>query len=101
MTDRSAPRSDDDTYDVADQALLELATRRGAWLGDDLTAINLITSLIDQLERCLPELVTTARLNGTSWHDIAQMLATSAHEARLRFDPESPIADARWPYDSE
>lgn len=101
MTDRPAPRSDDDTYDVVDQALFELATRRVDWLGDELTVISLITSLIDQLERCLPELVTTARLNGVSWHDIAGMLATSPDEARLRFDPESPIADARWPYDIE
>ena len=26
-------------------------------------------------------------------------LATSPAEARLRFDPESPVADGRWPYD--
>ena len=59
----------------------------------------LITSLIDQAERCLPELVTTARLNGHTWNEIAQALATSPDEARLRFDPQSPIADSRWPHD--
>ena len=93
------PRSGDDTYDLIDDALATLAKRRGAWLGDDLTVIALLASLIDQVERCLPELVTNARLNGHSWDQIARALATSPDEARLRFDPESPIADSRWPYD--
>jgi hypothetical protein len=93
------PHSDDDTYDLIDDALLALAERRGAWLGDDLTAISLIASLTDQAERCLPDLVTNARLNGHTWDEIARALATSPDEARLRFDPESPVADTRWPYD--
>jgi len=42
-----------------------------------LSAITLTASLIDQAERFLPELVTSARLNGHTWHDIAQALATS------------------------
>jgi hypothetical protein len=93
------PCSGDDTYDLIDDALAELAERRGAWLGDDLTAMTLIGSLIDQAERFLPELVTNARLNGHTWDDIASALANSPAEARLRFDPESPIADSRWPDD--
>jgi hypothetical protein len=76
-----------------------LAERRGAWPGDDLAAIPLLASLIDQAERCLPEMVTNARLNGHSWDEIARALSTSPDEARLRFDPESPIADPRRPYD--
>jgi hypothetical protein len=96
---RPGPRSGDDTYDLIDDALFKLAERRGAWLGDDLTAITLIASLIDQAERFLPDLVTTARLNSHTWEQIAQALATSPQEARLRFDPESPIADTRWPHD--
>lgn len=63
-----------------------------------LSAITLTASLTDQAERFLPELVTSARLNGHTWHDIAQALATSPDEARLRFDPDSPVADGRWPY---
>jgi hypothetical protein len=43
--------------------------------------------------------VTNARLNGHTWDEIARALATSPDEARLRFDPESPVADPRWPYD--
>ena len=65
-----------------------------------LSAITLTASLIDQAERFLPELVTSARLNGHTLHDIAQALATSPDEARLRFDPDSPVADGRWPYGS-
>jgi hypothetical protein len=55
------PRSGDDTYDLIDDALAALAERRGACLGDELAAITLIASLIDQAERFLPELVTSAR----------------------------------------
>jgi hypothetical protein len=99
MTAGDGPRSGDDTYDLIDDALAALAERRGAWLGDDLTAITLLASLIDQASRCLPELVASARLNGRTWHEIARALATSPDEARLRFDPESPVADLRWPYD--
>lgn len=94
------PHSGDDTYDLIDHALHQLAERCGAWLGDDLTAITLTASLIDQAGRFLPELVTSARLNGHTWHDIAQTLATSPDEARRRFDPDSPVADGRWPYDT-
>ena len=97
MTTTPGPTSDDDTFDLIDNALYTLAERRGAWLGDDLTAIILLASLIDQAERCLPELVTNARLNGHSWHQIARALATSPEEAQLRFDPQSPVADPRWP----
>jgi hypothetical protein len=92
------PHSDDDTFDLIDSALATLAERRGAWLGDDLAAIALIASLIEQAERCLPELVTNARLNEHTWGEIASALATSPDEAHLRFDPESPVADQRWPY---
>src|SRR5262245_15877051 len=98
-TPRSWPRSGDDTHDLIDDALFKLAERRGAWLGDDLTAITLIASLIDQAGRFLPELVTSARLNGHTWDQIAQALATSPEEAQLRFGPQSPIADCRWPYE--
>ena len=94
------PHSGDDTYDLTGHALHQLAERRGAWLGDDLTAITLTASLTDQAERFLPELVTSARLNGHTWHDIAQALATSPDEARRRFDPDFPVADGRWPYDA-
>ena len=54
------PRSGDDTYDLIDDALFQLAERRGKWLGDPIAAITLLASLIDQAERMLPENVLTA-----------------------------------------
>jgi hypothetical protein len=88
------------TCDLTGHALGQLAERRGAWPGDDLTAITLTASLTGQAGRFLPELVTSARLNGHTWHDIAQTLATSPDEARRRSDPDSPVAGGRWPYDT-
>lgn len=91
------PRSGEDTFDLIDDAVAALAKRRGVGIGDDLTMIGLIASLIDQAERCLPQLVHDARANGHDWTTIAQVLGTGPDDARLRFDPESPIADGRWP----
>ena len=99
MTNPPAPRADSDTFEVLDEALTDLADRRRGWLGDDTVVIHLLASLIDQAERFLPELITTARANGHSWDELAALLGTSPHEARLRFDPDSPIADGRLPYD--
>jgi hypothetical protein len=99
VTAAPGPRSDDDTYDLVDDALAVLAERRGAWLGDPLTTITLLASLIDQAGRMMPLLVHEARDHGHGWHDIARALATSPDQARLHYDPESPVADGRWPYD--
>lgn len=99
MTDPGPPRTDHDTFQVIDDAISALADRRGLWIGDDHVLIHLLASLINQAERCLPEMVCNARLNGASWNDIAQLLGTSPDQARLRFDPDSPIADPRWPLD--
>lgn len=92
------PYSDDDTFEAIDQALGMLADRRGLFLGDEHATIGLLAGLIVQAERFLPEAVTNARMNGASWDQIADRLGTSADEARIRFDPDSPIADGRWPY---
>jgi len=92
-----ARRTDDDTFDVVDDALFALAERKGLWLGDDLVLVHLLDCLIEQAERCLPEAVLGARDNGAEWDDIAALLGTSPHEAWLRFAPDSPIADGRWP----
>jgi hypothetical protein len=62
--------------------------------------MSLIASLIEQAERFLPQLVHDARANGHTWHEIAHALGTSPDDARLRYDPESPIADNRWPHDT-
>jgi hypothetical protein len=61
------PCSGDDTYDLIDDAVAALAERRGTWPGDDIAAIALIASLIDQAGRWLPQQVHHARANGHSW----------------------------------
>lgn len=88
------PRSGDDTFDLIDDAVAALAKRRGVGIGDDLTMIGLVASLIDPAERCLPQLVHDARANGHDWTTIAQVLGTGPDDARLRFDPEVP--DCGW-----
>jgi hypothetical protein len=93
------PRSGDDTHDLIDDALCQLAERRSKWLGDPLAAITLLASLIDQAERMLPEHALIARDHGATLHDIATSLATSPEQAELRYSPDSPVADSRWPYD--
>ncbi len=93
------PRTGDDTSEVIDDAVSALANRRGLWLGTDATVIHLLASLMAQVERELPLAVAMARGEGCRWDDIAQLLGTSAHEAQLRFDPDSPLADGRWPFD--
>ena len=47
----------------------------------------------------IPEHVLEARDHGATWHDIATTLATSPEQAELRYSPDSPVADSRWPYD--
>jgi hypothetical protein len=41
------PRSGEDTVDLIDDAVAVLADCRGVWVGDDLSAIALIASLIE------------------------------------------------------
>ena len=38
------PHSGDDTYDLIDDALYQLAERRKAWLSDPIAALTLIAS---------------------------------------------------------
>jgi hypothetical protein len=62
--------------------------------------ISLLVSLINQAERFLPEPINTARANKHSWDDLATPARNQPDEARLRFDPDSPIADERRPQDT-
>ncbi len=93
------PLVDDDTYQIIDDAVTELAQRRGLWMSDP-NIIHLLASLIAQAERCLPETITVAR-DELSWTDIARLVGTNPVEAQLRFDPESTLADRRWPFDTD
>jgi hypothetical protein len=95
------PRSDGDTWDLIENALRELAGRRGGWLGDPLTAITMLASLIDQAGRMIPELAADARRKHASWADIATALGTSPDQAELHYSRRSPVRDTREPYDPD
>ncbi len=95
------PRSGHDTWDLTENALRQLAARRGRWLGDPLTAITMLASLIDQAERMIPELAADARKNHASWADIATALGTSPEQAELHYSPRSPVRDTREPCDPD
>ena len=93
------PHSGNDTWDLIENALRELAGRRGGWLGDPLTAVTLLASLIDQAGRMIPELTADARRKHASWAGIATALGTSPGQAELRYSPRSPVRDTREPCD--
>jgi hypothetical protein len=89
------PLCDAASFDVVDEAISELAGRRGLWIGDDAVLIHLLASVIAQAERCLPEVVATVLMNGYGWEDIARLLGSSPDEVRLRFDSESPVVEGK------
>jgi hypothetical protein len=87
----TGPRSGDDTHDLIDDALHQLAGRRGACLGDPLAAFTLIASLIDQAERMIPTLAAEARDRDATWNDIA----TTRHQPRAGRTPLQPRLPGR------
>jgi hypothetical protein len=95
------PHSGNDTWDLIENALRELAARRGGWLGDPLTAITMLASLTDQAGRMIPELAAQARRQGASWADIATALGTSPEQAELHYSRRSPVRDTREPCDPD
>ena len=95
------PHSGNDTWDLVENALRELAARRQRWLGDPLTAITILASLIDQAGRMIPELAADARREHASWADIATALGTSPEQAELHYSRRSPVRDTREPYDPD
>ena len=84
------PHSGDDTYDLTDHALYQLAERRQRWLGDPLAAITLTASLIDQAERMLPEQVAEARANGATWHRHRHRPGHQPRTSRTPLQPRLP-----------
>ena len=95
------PHSGNDTWDLVENALRELAGRRQRWLGDPLTAITMLASLIEQAGRMIPDLAADARRKHASWADIATALGTSPEQAELQYSRRSPVRDTREPYDPD
>ena len=101
LTPPVPPHSGNDTWDLIENALRELASRRGRWPGDPLTAITMLASLTGQAGRMIPELAADARRKHASWADIATALGTSPEQAELLYSPRSPVRDTREPYDPD
>ncbi|MGQ0519764.1 MAG: hypothetical protein ACT4PX_01275 [Actinomycetota bacterium] len=85
MSTHPAPLVDADTIKVLDDAVVALAARRGIWLDTD-TPVHLLASLIAQANDLLPLAVLAARRRNCDWADIAQLLGTTAADARRRFE---------------
>ena len=82
----TGPGSGDDTYDLIDDALYQLAERRHKWLGDPIAAITLLASLIDQAERMIPEHALLARRR----HQVALRLRLTQPKTTQRKQPPRP-----------
>jgi len=84
-TDRPGYRYED-TSDLIEDSLEELARRRAKWPCDDLQAVTLLASLVEAAEQALIARVTSAHENGHSWDQIAEAFGTTTTEVRLRFE---------------
>ncbi len=89
------PLADGDALEVLNDAVIALAGRRGLWLGTETPVLHLLASLIAQADYQLPLAVRAARREACSWDDIAQLLGTTAAEARRRFEG-ARVIDGRW-----
>jgi hypothetical protein len=66
------PRSGDDvTFEVVDEAIAALGFARGLWMPDPRVMVHLVVSIMDQAQRCLPELIADAQDDGCGWEEIA------------------------------
>ena len=90
-----APKTDGDTLEVLDDAVVALDKRRGIYVDVD-TPLHLLASLITEAHFQLPLAVCAARCAGSTWPDIAVLLGTDADDARRRFD-NAPVVGRRWP----
>ncbi len=84
--DMPAPRADDDSALVLEQALDDLARLRTTyWLGDSGVRLHALANLISQAHQMLPAAINDARNQELTWTDIAQLLGVSpSTAARLR-----------------
>ena len=77
--DLPAPRVDDDSLEVLNDAIDTLARRRTLdWLGDASVRLHALASLLAQAQRLLPDAVHDARDQEFTWAQIGQLLNTTA-----------------------
>ena len=86
--DLPAPRTDEDSAAVLDEAIEVLSRLRTPyWLGDTGVRLHALASLTAQAERLLPQAIHDARDQGLTWAEIAQLLNISPASARRRSRP--------------
>lgn len=86
-----APRVDDDTAAILDEAIEALARLRTPyWLGDSGVRLHALASLTAQAQRLLPEAIHDARDQDLTWTEIAQLLNTSVASAQRRHRQRPP-----------
>jgi hypothetical protein len=84
--DLPAPRVDDDSLEVLNDAIGTLAALRTTyWLGDSSVRLHALVSLIAQTENLLHDAVHDARDQQFTWHQIGQLLNTSPATAARRY----------------
>ena len=77
-----APRADDASALLLEQALDDLARLRTAyWLGDTGVRLHALASLIRQAHQMLPTAINDARDQELTWTAIAQLLGVSPSTA--------------------
>jgi len=88
-----SPATGDDAEAVLGHALVSLGTQRQLWPGDAGVILHLLTSLIAQAERRLPQAVADARDQDYSWAEIADLLGVTRASAWQRFaTPAQPVS---------
>lgn len=81
-----APRLDDDSATVLDEAIETLARLRTPhWLGDTAVHLHALASLITQAQQLLPDAVAHARDQELTWDEIGQLLGVSGPTAARRY----------------
>jgi hypothetical protein len=81
-----APRLDDDSLEILNDAIDALAQRRTLyWLGDSSVRLHALVSLLAQAQRLLPEAVRDTRDQAFTWNQIGQLLNTSPTTAARRY----------------
>ena len=81
-----APVTGDDSLQVLDQAIDQLARLRTPYrLGDSGVRLHALASLIAQAERLLPQAVHDARDQELTWAEIGELLGTTAATAARRY----------------
>ena len=79
----------DDTADLIEDCVAELARRRARYAGDDAAAIGLLASVTVAAAKALADRIRSAVTSGDlTWTDAGELLGISATEALLRYGPE-------------